>query len=55
MYVQGIDGAIVTDSIFVYAKNETVTPERHREIILKTKVMQEMAAVREVVLLMEVL
>ncbi len=22
-----IDGAIVTDSIFVYAKNETVTPE----------------------------
>ena len=27
VYVQGIDGAIVTDSIFVYAKNETVTPE----------------------------
>ena len=25
--MQGIDGAIVTDSIFVYAKNETVTPE----------------------------
>ena len=27
VYVQGIDGAIVTDSIFVYAKNETVTPD----------------------------
>lgn len=27
VYVQGIDDAIVTDSIFVYAKNETVTPE----------------------------
>ena len=26
VYVQGIDGAIVTDSIFVYAKNETVPP-----------------------------
>ena len=27
VYVQGIDDAIVTDSIFVYAKNETVTPD----------------------------
>mgnify|MGYP000105071894 CR=1 FL=1 len=27
MYVQGSDDAIVTDSIFVYAKNETVTPD----------------------------
>ena len=27
VYVQGINAAIVTDSIFVYAKNETVTPE----------------------------
>ena len=27
VYVQGINGAIVTDSIFVYAKNETVTPD----------------------------
>ena len=27
VYVQGSDDAIVTDSIFVYAKNETVTPD----------------------------
>ncbi len=27
VYVQGSDEAIVTDSIFVYAKNETVTPD----------------------------
>lgn len=27
VYVQGNDDAIVTDSIFVYAKNETVTPD----------------------------
>ena len=28
VYVQGSDDAIVTDSIFVYAKNETVTPDQ---------------------------
>lgn len=27
VYVQGSDNAIVTDTIFVYAKNETVTPD----------------------------
>ena len=27
VYVQGSDDAIVTDTIFVYAKNETVTPD----------------------------
>lgn len=28
VYVQGSDDAIVTDTIFVYAKNETVTPDQ---------------------------